>query len=227
MKRMKIDLKNTRLLALQKRVMTMVGVLLLCGAPSETAFAAGNDSVALTFTYTVTEGTCDVDVKRATLPFGIVSDTGETRDALDKSWFFIGINVLNIDLTGCAGSGMTGSNIPVIKVTGFNTATSGSADKKKYMMMPMNPATPPTGLGMVISQKDKSITQGAGIGNLSAITGNTMYIDVGTTNAVLPATTTTVKLNAALACGTAADCTSALLNPGKENMTLTFSFGYR
>lgn len=222
MKRMKIGLKKTLLLSLQTLVLTM-GSVLLCGLLSDTVSAA--DSVPLTFTYTVTEGTCNVDVKQLTLPFGTVSDTGETRDALDKSWFFIGVQQLNIELSGCAGSGTTGSNIPVIKVTGFNVATSGSADKKKYMMMPTTTATPPTGLGMVMSQKDKPLTQGSGITNFSAITGSTMLIDVGAANAVF--TSATVKLNVALACGTAADCTSALLNPGHEKMTLTFAFGYR
>lgn len=194
------------------------GSILLCGVLSGSASAA-NDTLNLTFTYTVVEGTCTVDVP-ATVDFQKVAEKGETRDALDAAWFFIGSREYDINLTNCAGSGTTGSNIPSIIVSGFSAAT-GSANQKKFLMMPTTVANPSTGLGVVIG---KTLTAG-NTSTLSEIQGGKMYIDVGAANAI-PAPTETIPLQIALACGEKSDCTSVKLNPGTESMTLVFSFGY-
>ncbi|AYA08390.1 hypothetical protein D3Z09_18305 [Rahnella aquatilis] len=201
----------------------VTGGVLLCAVLSAGVSAAGSDTVSLTFTYTVMEGTCQVDVPASTINFGGAAGTEKTRDAIGQNWFFIGVRQYDIKLSQCAGSGMTGSNIPSIIVEGFLPAT-GSTNQRTYLMMPTTVETPSTGLGMVISQMKQTLVNGS-TGNLSKIQGGKMYIDVGAAN-TFPAASTPVPLQIALACGDASDCTVDKLNPGTESMTLTFSFGY-
>ncbi|QBJ09347.1 hypothetical protein EYS10_12690 [Rahnella aquatilis] len=225
MKRMKDSLKTSCITGLQKVTLPLGGVL-LCAALSGSASAA-SDTAPLTLTYTVSEGTCTVDVP-SPVDFGIVSASGETRDALNASWFFIGIRSFDIKLSSCAGTGLTTAKTPAVFVQGFAPAAgSASPDKQKYIMMPTTVETPPTGLGMVISQSGKTLTHGS-VTTLSEIVAGKMYIDTGPTGTAPSATgATTLRLQVALACGALTDCTVANLNPGSESMTLTFSFGYR
>lgn len=200
----------------------MAMAALLCGALSGVALAA-NDTINLKFTYTVTEGTCTVDAP-PTLTFGTVSNNSATFDALNKNWIFIGPAPFSVNLSDCAGSGSDATRTPAITVAGYalDSASSSSADRKKYLMMP---ATPVTNLGMVMTKKDGKLVNGATT-DLIVLTGTSTPVDIGAAGTAPANGKSTVNFTVALACGAAADCTPAKINSGSDNMTLTFTFGY-
>ncbi|MCW2457375.1 UNVERIFIED_ORG: type 1 fimbria pilin [Rahnella aquatilis] len=203
--------------------MPVIAGILLCSALSGAASAA-NDTLDLKFTYTVTEGTCTVALPPK-VSFGIVSDDSATFDAFNKSWIFIGQSPLAVGLNSCAGSGSDATRTPAINVTGYavDAATSSSAERKKYLMMP---TTSVTGLGMVITKRDEILKNGSTAELMPLAGATTLTIDTGTAGTAPPTGDSTVNFTVALACGTAADCTPAKINSGKDNMTLTFTFGY-
>ncbi len=217
MKRM-IYRKTTRTRAPWQSGLQVAVATLLCGALSGSASAA-NDTIDLKFTYTVTEGTCTVNASK--IDFGAVPDT---LSVLGTNWHFIGSRVFPVTLKDCAGSGSSATRTPAITVSGYALATNAgaSADRKKYLMMP---ATPVTGLGMVITRKDGKLTDNTTT-DLIALTNTSTAIDIGAAGTAPANGQSTVNFNVALACGVAADCTAAKINPGSDAMTLTLTFGY-
>lgn len=89
----------------------------------------------------------------------------------------------------------------------------------------MMPTTPMTGLGMVMTQKDGTLTDGQTT-NLIPLTGTSTPVDIDTAGGAPAYGGSTVNFNVALACGVAADCTGAKIHSGSDTMTLTLTFGY-
>lgn len=189
--------------------------LLLSGTAS-----GANDTLQLTFTYTVTEGTCSVSVP-PTVSFGDVSQDADFTNLVGKSWSFTGIRILPVTLGSCSGSGSTSGPTPAIILSGVTPSTTGSANKKAFLIMP---AKGVTGLGMVIAKPTTTLTSGKTSNLVTLVAGN-IYIDTGTA-AGAPQLNTTINLPVALACGDSTDCKAADLKVGTDSMVLTFSFGY-
>lgn len=197
------------LIGVRKKIISLVVALFW----TTSGVAQTGNHVELTFKYKVLQGTCDLSVP-STIPMGDVSELSSARE---KNWVYLNKSSLPITLSNCVGRGAGGTR-PAIKLIAPPVATTGSGERTKKIF---TSATNKTGLGIVLS--DGMLTNGNSA-NLVTLSGVDGFVDLGGVNAV--AHDQLKKLNVALACGTASDCSGANLQAGSGNVSIQFAFVY-
>ena len=172
------------------------------------------NALDLTFKYTVVQGTCELNVDPS-VKFGNASKASEI---IGQNWRFINETTFNITLTNCSGVASP-STQPAIKLFNYQMATNGSSERKTKIFTSSDNNT---GLGVVLSEN--AFTDGNNGNLITTVAGTDAFINIGNKNTI--AQNSQKKINAALACGSASDCSAANLSSGNASVNIQFAFVY-
>ena len=185
---------------------------------SGSTLPAGANTLNLDFTYTVVQGTCQIDVSPVPVTFGDVTDLST---AIGKDWVVLNQKTVTVTLSACDGAG-DASTQPAIELKGQRANDSGASNDRQNSVFTSDNKT---GLGVVFANKDSQSTLSKS--NLLAYDtakgGMFIYTDV----AGQKATNKAYSIRTGLSCGTAADCAANKLSVASGAATVTFSFTYR
>lgn len=196
------------------RVVLMSAALMLSG----TALPAGANSLNLDFTYTVVQGTCQIDVSPSSLDF---QDVKDLSTAVNANWVVLNQQVLNVTLSACDGAADPATR-PAIELQGTRASDAGASPSRQNSVFTTDNKS---GFGVVFANAPGATSLGAG--NLLAYDANKggLYFYTGAANTTAANGLYTIRTG--LACGTTADCAASRLSVDSGNATVTFSFTYR
>ncbi|WP_235424260.1 fimbrial protein [Citrobacter koseri] len=202
---------------LQKRLALLVTIILPLCMALYCVRSVAND-VQLTFTYTVVQGTCDVNAP-GSLQLGPPEGVSDAGSLSGQNWKFLHPTPLTVTLSNCAGSGSPGVTpyltLQMVPVTG------GSADRQNKLFA--DSGAQGTGLGVAVSNIiDSQPTDGS---NNNLVSVSSPRIATGEAGATAINGPLTVWM--ALACGAVSDCTTAGQNAGTVTSTIKFAFEYQ
>ncbi|WP_329911561.1 fimbrial protein [Serratia quinivorans] len=182
--------------------------LVLAGTVASGPVMAANNA-KLTFTATITPGTCDVaTIPATTLPLGSV----DPNQLSGKNQVITGTKPFTVNLA-CTG---TGPAAAAPKVTLSGTAMTGGTDSKKLFR---DTASTSAGFGVAIAPVATPTTAPV----WTSLKGNADTLPVTVPPGGSPAP---IQMAAGVACGSTADCAVATLKAGTLTAGVTFTFAY-